>query len=134
MSIFKKMHSMFSSESDTIRAAKRLPEAYIKSIGVNFMDIEDPNSDGDWLGLGDPLPLSSITDVNPDTGEFTFNYLIMTEDPDFQERFSTPMKVQKSDLGFTFSTACESVTVPHSYDSSMLQSVVTLAKKYSSKR
>ncbi|WP_139159327.1 MULTISPECIES: hypothetical protein [Serratia] len=133
MSIVKKVQSMFSSDTDAIRTAKQLPTAYIASIGVDFMDIQDPESDGDWLGLGDPLPLSSITEINTETGDFVFNYIVLSENPDVFEKFSTAMKVEEIDSGYVFYTAGESLSVPCNCDSSLLQPVINLAKRHSKK-
>ncbi len=126
MGIIGKIQSLIGSDSETQKVAKKLPAAYIASIGQKFMDIEDPDSDGDWLGLGDPLPTAEVTEFNSETGSFAFRHIVLKEGDEI-ERYSTSMNIDAVSGGYVFRAGNESVTVPVNPDEASLLPVIKMA-------
>lgn len=126
MSFIEKIQLLIGSDSRAAKVAKKLPAAYIASIGQKNMDIEDPDSEGDWLGLGDPLPKAQVTDFISETGSFTFRHIVVKDNDDI-DRYSTAMKISEVESGFIIQAGNDSVIVPVNPDETSLLPVIKMA-------
>lgn len=123
--VINKLRSMLS---ETGRVANMLPMAYAKSLGLDYLEIEDPESDGDWLGLADPLPLAEIKKFEPSSGKFVLLYVVIDEDRVVTKK-SSNMQITKTDNGYTFSHQEESVTVKSPVTEDSLLPVIQMATR-----
>ena len=125
--MLSKIKNIFLPDSEAIKAAKALPDAYRDMLGLDFMVCVDPE-DFDWSGLGDPIALAEVKSADNDTGKFNFFFLILPDnEQDPFERFKSEMTVKQVESAFLFTSKSEETEVKTPVTSENLKPVLEMA-------